>query len=58
MRLRLTCCLTYAEITDMGKEKAQQIMVCLCIHTCMSSKRCSVNKNERSKQEGGGAVGL
>jgi len=31
----------------MGKGKAQQITVCLCIHTCISSKHCNVDREEK-----------
>lgn len=30
----------------MGEEKAQQITVCLCIHTCISSKHYNVDRGE------------
>lgn len=31
----------------MGEEKAQQITVCLCIHTCISSKHYNVDREEK-----------
>lgn len=43
-----TSFLSYVEITDMGKGKAQQITACLCIPTCISSKHYNVDREQQT----------